>query len=80
MQAAFSICQQLHPAEKSTVFLRSVQIPCTFNAVPLTEPFTLWCVLQLKENLQAFNVVLPPEAVDDINAIYKKFRDPPTAA
>eukprot|EP00775_Hariotina_reticulata_P004116 gene4116-4362_t len=35
---------------------------------------------QLKENLQAFNVQLPPEAVDDINAIYRKYRDPPTAA
>lgn len=35
---------------------------------------------QLKENLEAFSITLPEEAFDDINAIYKKFRDPPTQA
>jgi aryl-alcohol dehydrogenase-like predicted oxidoreductase len=35
---------------------------------------------QLKENLDAFSISLPQEAVDDVNAVYKKFRDPPTSA
>lgn len=35
---------------------------------------------QLQEDLEAFSVQLPPEAVDDVNAIYKRYRDPPTSA
>jgi len=35
---------------------------------------------QLKENLEAFSITLPAEAFDDINAIYRKYRDPPTSA
>jgi aryl-alcohol dehydrogenase-like predicted oxidoreductase len=35
---------------------------------------------QLKENLEAFSITLPQEAIDDVNAVYKRFRDPPTAA
>lgn len=35
---------------------------------------------QLKENLDAFSITLPEEAFDDINAIYRKYRDPPTSA
>lgn len=35
---------------------------------------------QLKENLAAFSITLPQEAFDDINAIYRKYRDPPTSA
>lgn len=35
---------------------------------------------QLKENLDAFSLTLPEEAFEDINAIYRKFRDPPTSA
>ncbi|KAF8062037.1 tas [Scenedesmus sp. PABB004] len=35
---------------------------------------------QLKENLAAFSVPLSPEAIDDVNAVYRKFRDPPTSA
>lgn len=32
---------------------------------------------QLKENLAAFEKELPQEAVDDVNAIFRVFRDPP---
>eukprot|EP00879_Flechtneria_rotunda_P028673 GHRR01030881.1.p1 GENE.GHRR01030881.1~~GHRR01030881.1.p1 ORF type:complete len:299 (+),score=67.86 GHRR01030881.1:161-1057(+) len=35
---------------------------------------------QLKENLEAFSISLPQEATDDINAVYKQYRDPPTSA
>ena len=35
---------------------------------------------QLKENIDAFSITLPTEAMDDINAIYKKYKDPPTSA
>lgn len=35
---------------------------------------------QLKENLDAFSITLPQEAVDDVNAIYRKYRDPPMSA
>jgi aryl-alcohol dehydrogenase-like predicted oxidoreductase len=35
---------------------------------------------QLKENLGAFEKELPEEAIADINAVHKKYRDPPTAA
>jgi aryl-alcohol dehydrogenase-like predicted oxidoreductase len=35
---------------------------------------------QLKENLEAFSLELPEEAVADINDVYKRFRDPPTSA
>lgn len=35
---------------------------------------------QLKENLDAFSITLPAEAFEDINAIYRKYRDPPTSA
>jgi aryl-alcohol dehydrogenase-like predicted oxidoreductase len=35
---------------------------------------------QLKENLDAFSITVPEEAFDDVNAIYRKYRDPPTSA
>lgn len=35
---------------------------------------------QLKENLEAFSISLSQEAIDDVNAVYKRFRDPPIAA
>lgn len=35
---------------------------------------------QLKENLDAFSIDLSREAIDDINEVYRKFRDPPTSA
>ncbi|KAI8471365.1 MAG: oxidoreductase [Monoraphidium minutum] len=35
---------------------------------------------QLKENIDAFSVELSPEVVEGVNALYKKFRDPPTSA
>jgi aryl-alcohol dehydrogenase-like predicted oxidoreductase len=35
---------------------------------------------QLKENLEAFSITLSQEAIDDVNAVYKRFRDPPIAA
>jgi aryl-alcohol dehydrogenase-like predicted oxidoreductase len=31
---------------------------------------------QLKENIEAFSVELSDEAVAEVNAIYKKYRDP----
>ena len=33
---------------------------------------------QLKENLTAFTLELPEEAVEDVNAIYRQYRDPPS--
>jgi hypothetical protein len=35
---------------------------------------------QLKEDLEAFSIVLPAEAHEDINTAYRRFRDPPTSA
>jgi aryl-alcohol dehydrogenase-like predicted oxidoreductase len=35
---------------------------------------------QLRENLGAFGLSLSQEAIDDINAVYRRMRDPPTAA
>ena len=31
---------------------------------------------QLKENMDAFNVELSPEALQDIDAVYRRWRDP----
>lgn len=35
---------------------------------------------QLKENIDAFSIDLSQEIIDEINALYKKYRDPPTSA
>jgi aryl-alcohol dehydrogenase-like predicted oxidoreductase len=35
---------------------------------------------QLKENVAAFEVELSPEVVERVNALYRKYRDPPTSA
>jgi aryl-alcohol dehydrogenase-like predicted oxidoreductase len=35
---------------------------------------------QLKENLDAFSITLPEEVFEDINAAYRRWRDPPTSA
>lgn len=35
---------------------------------------------QLKENIDAFEIELSQEVVDGVNALYRKYRDPPTSA
>jgi aryl-alcohol dehydrogenase-like predicted oxidoreductase len=35
---------------------------------------------QLRENLGAFAVELPQSAVDEVNAVHRRMRDPPLAA
>lgn len=37
-------------------------------------------VEQLKENVDAFSVELDDETVAEVNALHRKYRDPPTSA
>jgi len=77
-----------------TATLEYIEIAKKYNMTP-TQLALAWCqsrwfvtstiigatsVEQLKENLEAFSLVVPEEALTDINDVYKRFKDPPTSA
>ena len=71
--AAVAAKHGLSPAALALAFVRS-------------RPFVASTIIgatsleQLRENIDAFDVTLPPEALADIAAVYRRFRDPATDA